>query len=127
MHVVLAVLVGSGCATAPSDSAESVPPFLELQVEIFRPACGSGGCHEIGAGSLLLDGSQADHGRLVDAPAVGMPGAVLVVPGDLGSSYLYDKLVDTEEIMGNPMPPAEALVPARVDRIRRWIEGGAPL
>jgi hypothetical protein len=56
-------------------------------------------------------------------------GGTLVVPGDAGVSYLYQK-VSTTPCAGQQMPRAEDIfipLPAcKQDLLKRWIESGAP-
>jgi hypothetical protein len=51
-----------------------------------------------------------------------------VEPGEPGKSYLYLKLMGTQESAGGSglrMPPTQPLEPAQLETIRQWIERGA--
>jgi hypothetical protein len=59
-------------------------------------------------------------------------GEVLVVPGDLATSFLITKLTSDSPGCGNRMPagcsstPSKCLTPDQLDTIQNWISGGAP-
>ena len=83
-------------------------------------------CHTSYAFGDLGIGTRGD---LVDAPSsIGMP---YVTPGDLTSSYLWYKLLDTQDEVGGDgdrMPLDVAPFDAdEMTLIETWIEDGAPL
>jgi hypothetical protein len=69
---------------------------------------------------------------LVGAAASEKCGGILVVPGDLARSYLYQKLTKDPPCDGKRMPHPGMLASrpplpaAQVDIIRAWIQAGAP-
>ncbi len=90
-----------------------------------RPACTS--CHAGAnpAGRLNLSGDV--YAALVNRPSSFKPGAILVIPGDPKSSYLYQKLVGAPGIAGLRMPRngPPYLTDGQMEVIERWIEEGA--
>jgi hypothetical protein len=77
------------------------------------------------AGRLNLSGDP--YSVLVNKPSSFKPGAILVVPGDPESSYLYQKLVGAAGIAGQRMPRngPPFLTDGQIEVIERWIEEGA--
>jgi len=134
--VVLACLVVAGCGgdgvlevVAPP---EPPPPqgstLSEIQAAVFTPRCALPGCHGAPAPVLGLDLTEGrSHGSLVGVPSAELPSFQRVEPGDPVDSYLYMKLLGDPRIAGDRMPllgpPLEA---SDLERIRTWIEAGAP-
>jgi hypothetical protein len=116
-----------GCAGGPGDSVPDT--FESIQADILMPSCGFSTCHGSATGGLLLDGSDGDYNRLINAPSSPPPqgtGMVYVQPGDSENSYLVLKVSGAEGIMGDPMPDGtEGLDEDLVERIRIWIDEGA--
>ncbi|MCB9546812.1 MAG: Ig-like domain-containing protein [Myxococcales bacterium] len=98
-------------------------PFEGLVADLLASRCG--GCHGGAAPTLglALDGPGA-YDALVQAPSQGRPGSVLVVPGDVGASYLLAKLGPTPPT-GSRMPLGGALAPADLARVTAWVATGA--
>ena len=59
-------------------------------------------------------------------PLCGGVGLDRVEPVDPEQSLLYDKLTKLAPICGDPMPPTGQLPQESIDRVRAWIERGAP-
>lgn len=112
-------MVAVGCAGEPAT-------FSQVQAEIFRPSCSFAACHggANGRGGLVLDGTAADHARLLQGTSAA--GRRWVVPGDPDASYLVAKLRGDAGIEGDVMPPAGKLDDATIERLVSWIEAGAP-
>jgi hypothetical protein len=57
----------------------------------------------------------------------GLPDMMRIKPGDPSNSYVYLKITMDQPAFGGRMPLNEApLTQQQIDRIRTWIEGGAP-
>lgn len=56
----------------------------------------------------------------------GLLGLARIEPGAPGRSYLVWKLSGDEHIVGDPMPPDDALDPAEVATLVAWVRSGAP-
>ena len=89
-----------------------------------------GGCHsEVEAqGGLVLVG-EGVYARLLE-PSAQVPDFALIEPGDAEASYLYQKLVGADGIIGNVMPynPLTGegrLSEAELGDILTWISNGA--
>jgi hypothetical protein len=123
--------------TGPTPSLE--PTFSSIQREIFdstdasgRAACTQ--CHTTAGGrSLVMVAglnlmSGAAYSNLVNVASSRKPGAVRVIPGDPGNSYLLHKLEGRSDIVGERMPRTSGpfLTPGQIEVIRRWISIGAP-
>jgi len=133
------VAVGTaGCDESLSDVAGPTPnldaTFGSIQGAIFetadstgRPACTD--CHNTRFASVNggLDLSHdAAYASLVGVPSGAKPGAVRVVPGDAGNSYLIHKLEGRSGIVGLRMPiSGPYLTTGQIAVIQRWIELGA--
>ena len=110
-------------AAAPEGSVSYSSDLEELVVK----RCGD--CHSIKepkAKLVLVKGEG--FGNMVEKVSVQVPEALLVVPGDLESSYLWHKLMGDTEI-GKGMPRtmfgSKRLPEKELDLFRRWIEDGA--
>jgi chitodextrinase len=93
---------------------------------VFTASCALSPCHA-GAqpsGALRLQEGAA-YADLVNKPSVGVPAFDRVEPGSRNSSYLYKKITDSSDIVGDPMPLTGSLPPETLDLIGRWIDEGA--
>jgi hypothetical protein len=101
---------------------------------VMSNRCALAGCHDAQAhaGSLdLTPTSNTFAAGVVAAPSQQAPGRLLVKPGSPADSYLFckvdpscpDRAEDTE-LMPRSQTPLDAL---ELDRLRAWIEDGAPL
>lgn len=112
----------SGCGDELFDPAPSIE---QIQAEIFTPSCATTGCHAGPNPAQMLDlrAPAADDLLNVESTEVSK---LLVEPGNLANSYLYDKVTGQMLASGtSPMPLSGPLPAAQIDLIRRWIEGGA--
>jgi hypothetical protein len=115
---------GPGVPDVPPGQAVSYSKHLE---PLVLERCLS--CHtaEKPEADLVLERGRG-HAELVGRSSVQVEGKRLVVPGDLESSYLWDKLIHRAE-KGEGMPRtlfgAKRLPPEELERFRRWIEDGA--
>jgi len=139
--LIVACLVGAGCDEALSDltgpTPNLLPTFSSIQREIFdatdssgRAACTQ--CHNaIGSRFNGIDlTSSVSYANLVGVASRFKAGAVRVIPGDPGNSYLLHKLVDRppQPIVGVRMPRngPPYLTEGQILVIERWIALGAP-
>lgn len=118
-----------GTDTGGTDTGPSEPALSHAQVvqPIWDRACAH--CHDSGGdGGLSLTADNA-YGELVDVPSnqADMP---LVTPGDPEASYLWHKLVGTQDAVGGGgslMPEGRDLTADELATVERWIrEGAAP-
>lgn len=87
---------------------------------IFSNSCI--GCHSSGSGQtggLILSGNAT--AALVNVESSFVPGYMLVTPGSLEQSYLFEKINCTDPQTGSPMPPSGQLSQADQALIRDWI------
>ncbi len=121
-----ALSLAAGCAAKDSGGAAAVATdWATVHDEVLTPSCGFSSCHGGGAGGLTLDGSEADHGRLVGAAAIGVADATLVVPGAPDQSYLWVKMSGEGDRAGDVMPPGGSLDADALAQVRGWIAEGA--
>ncbi len=121
MRVVsLLLLALSACDGGSADA----PVLADVQDQAFK-GCALSSCHGAGTGGLTLDGTAADHDRLVGAASTGDPSKTLVVAGDADASYLVAKLEGAAGIVGDTMPPGSTLSDENLQLVRDWIDGGA--
>ncbi len=93
---------------------------------IFNASCAIRGCHVAPSPQVGLDLSvSVSFASLVGVTSAGYAPAIRVVPGDPGSSVLYNKVAVTGAF-GGPMPPGGGLSAQQVGLIRSWILDGAP-
>lgn len=101
---------------------------------IWNAKCGTiGTCHinsVIPGGGLNLT-SGSSRGNLVNQLSRDFPPLVRVVPNNVDSSYLIDKIEGTQFIVGgggNQMPqsPGTPLGASQLNVIKAWINAGAP-
>jgi hypothetical protein len=107
---------GATMFSCPSDTAG-------VQSAILIPACGSAGCHGATGPALGLDLSSPElASRVSGVAAVGCGDRTLVVPGNPGQSYLFDKMVNLAPACGERMPlGTHPLDSEAVDCLMRWV------
>jgi len=138
---VLALLIigTSACDEKLSDiagpSPNLQPTFTSIQTEIFETTDASGRaactqCHtDVGrtpSGNLNLRHDVA-FANLVNVASRAKAGAVRVVPGDPGNSYILHKLEGRSDIVGERMPRTGGpyLTSGQISILTRWIATGA--
>jgi hypothetical protein len=111
------------CADAGADAIT----FARVQ-RIFDDNCIT--CHTYGAPLNLLAGQSWRNLVGQAAPSPDSCGGILVAPGDLAGSYLYQKLVSSTPCYGAQMPLgdffADPLPSCVVAMVGQWIQEGAP-
>lgn len=120
--------IDDACTCDPSPVS-----FTNDLVPLFKNTCGTS-CHVVslptgGSAGLNLSAAHA-HGELVLADATQCRGAdadrLRVVPGDIGASYLMDKLLGRRMCSGVRMPKGRAAyTSAQLAAVGRWICQGA--
>ena len=117
---VLVELDGSIAPVLPA-----VPHLTDEIQPIFDGSCALANCHVgDGAAGLSLETARA-YDELVGVMSSEVNGP-LVAAGDLGDSFLYEKLASDRPRVGDRMPLATALDPLDIEAVRQWIVGGAP-
>ena len=120
--------VDSGGADTGGDTGDApAPPATWAEVKpTLMNSCGFSSCHGSAAGGLFI-WNALEPTDLINEPATGLPGGVLVVPGDPDRSYLYLKMIGAEGIDGTVMPPGGMLDEESREINRSWIASGAPI
>jgi hypothetical protein len=121
---------GKVCVASACSCGTAVATLSGIQASIFTPACTGGGCHsQVGmrgpAEGLELASAAASHRDLVGKPSASCSGRTRVVPGDVASSYLMNKLTGVGMCSGSKMPKGPGLSAAQIDQVRSWICNGA--
>lgn len=119
---------------ADSGACATFPTFDELSASVFVPRCGAPACHDSlnpgEHGGIAFDLPTA-RARMVGGLSTFTTGGYLVIPGDVGHSFLWRKLTNDIAIDGSegtPMPQADPwleLAPSELEQVRCWIAGGA--
>lgn len=131
----LYVLALPGDMTGPTPTRVPTPvvdaTFAALFDDIFvGQGCNGPFCHGADAGQLSLTTKEEAYRALVGVPAAGAPCAgsemLLVDPGNPAGSLLWEKVSIRTPLCGDPMPIAGMLPEADIERLRAWIERGAP-
>ncbi|QXD16765.1 hypothetical protein GQ464_007455 [Rhodocaloribacter litoris] len=130
--VIVMAVFGIGCEHADPREEEPPPPddtvsFAAVQ-SIFTSNCAFSGCHAgtFPAQGLNLSAGQA-YANIVNVPSQEEPSLDRVEPGDPDRSYLFMKITGAPGIRGERMPLGRPPLSAeQIERIRRWIEAGAP-
>ncbi len=130
--LAVAALVAAGCGkdspAGPSGTTTTTTAsFAAIQRDILTPSCES--CHTDNgrspAGGLNLKVGAA-YPNLIGQASSAKAGAIRVVAGNPGGSYLVQKLEGALDIVGLRMPRVGApLSDAQVAIIRQWIQEGA--
>ncbi len=111
----------------PADEGDGGPGALdwsELFANVVHSGCSSTGCHDASAGGRLAMVEECEAYRQL--LQVGPCGKARLIPGD-ASSLLVTKLdAASAQHCGKPMPPAGPLASAQIQRIRQWVQAGAP-
>ncbi len=118
LSLLVASFAGAGCPQAP-------PTLAELTTEIFEPRCSATGCHGATDPARALNLQSEAFAGLVGVASAEDPETLRVAPGDPEASLLYQVLLGPVGAT-RQMPAGAALSPEDVERVRRWIEVGAP-
>ena len=120
----------SAPATATVSNSTGVTPFLfsELQSQVFSMSCALAGCHAGSSPQAGLDLSAGQsYANLVNVPSTEVGTLLRVKAGDAANSYLIRKLEGGPDIVGARMPfGGPPLSQDVINRIRAWIDAGAP-
>ena len=103
---------------------EEPATFTQIEEELIKLSCAFSSCHGMGAGGLELNGED-DYDRLVNQPSYAVPSQILIVPGDIESSYFFHKLVTGNNIDGDIMAPNQGVSDYQEALLRSWISEGA--
>jgi len=126
---LLFALLTTGCEHAdPLGANETAPTLSTIQATIFNTSCAVSGSHRGDNAPLGLDLSAGNaHSNLVNVNSEEVPNLLRVDPGNPDDSYLVMKIEGAPGIAGGRMPLGRPpLSDAQIQRIRAWIEDGAP-
>jgi hypothetical protein len=130
LWTVLAAACDGPEPLSPEPAAQSAPAphFAQVFQEVFSGfGCTNGYCHG-SSGMLAMRTAEETYAGLVGVQARGVDcaGIVRVVAGDPAQSLLWRKLSPDAPACGKKMPYGrDPLPPAKLELVRRWIEGGA--
>lgn len=112
-----------------SPTPEAIAPtFTDVQETVLSVSCAFSGCHAGPSSSADLNLSVEDvYGVLVNVPSSQIPTVLRVKPGDAANSYLVQKLMDVDGIVGDKMPPDGSIEEERLNTVVDWIDAGALL
>ena len=122
--------VGTSSAASATVSNVTGPTpftFTEIQSQIFTPTCAVSGCHTGGSPAGGMDLSAPAFARIVNVASTEVPALMRINPGNAADSYMIRKLEGAPGIIGQRMPfGGPFLDQATIDRIRAWVDSGAP-
>ncbi|PJA99409.1 MAG: hypothetical protein CO128_03710 [Ignavibacteriales bacterium CG_4_9_14_3_um_filter_30_11] len=96
--------------------------FSDIQSKVFNKSCALSGCHITGIQFPNLSGNAYN----VIVGKVSSNNLNYIEPGNSSQSYLYLKLIGSNNINGSRMPKnAPALPQPIIDSITVWINNGA--
>ncbi len=116
---------GGNVETTPPDSAS----LVGLHAYIFSRSCAQPACHD---GSFEPDFRtvQSTYSTLVYQPVVKNNAEQTfkyrVVPGDVENSWLHERVVTDDAVLGRMPLYDQPLTPSQRRALRKWISDGAP-
>lgn len=119
----------SATASTTVSNPAGVDPFTftEIQTQIFTPTCAVPGCHTGGEPAAGMDLRASAYADIVGVLSTEQPTRFRINPGDADGSYLIRKLEGGPAITGVRMPFGGPYLDQNViDRIRAWVDSGAP-
>jgi hypothetical protein len=110
-------------AASGSVTYECPATTAEIQEKLLAPTCGLAGCHAAMAPALSLDlMSPGLEQRISNAPSNGCGDKTIVVPGDPGRSYMFEKLEQASPVCGDRMPLQLAPLSAeQIACLKSWV------
>lgn len=131
---VACALILAGCSKSPenagSNSPQSVaksPSFAKDVQPIFNDNCVA--CHQTGSAQQALILEPGKSFAAIMGVKSKESASLLVDPGKANRSYLLLKLNGKQQEVGGTgaqMPLGDALTPAQISTVQRWIDAGAP-
>ncbi|MCX7056340.1 MAG: TIGR03118 family protein, partial [Proteobacteria bacterium] len=103
--------------------------LTQVQTEVFSAQCTV--CHD-GSSTTVLPGVQNltagnAYTNIVNVTSLEAPTLKRIKPNDVANSYMIQKLMGAPGISGVQMPKGGTPLPqATIDRIKTWINNGAP-
>lgn len=115
-------------ATVSNPTGPTAFTFTEIQTQIFSVSCAASGCHSGGSPQAGMNLSAGvSYSNIVNVASSEVPSLMRVAPGSASDSYLIRKLEGAPGIVGARMPfGGPFLDQPTIDRIRAWIDSGAP-
>lgn len=111
-----------------SNTTGPVPfTFTEIQTQIFNVSCAVSGCHSGASPAAGMNLVAPAYDRIVGVASSEVPSLQRINPGNAADSYIIRKLEGGPGIVGSRMPlGGPFLTQETIDRIRAWIDSGAP-
>lgn len=102
------------------------PIWTDIHSELILKNCVDGPCHNkaVAAGHLALTDLCEAREALLKGGDCGEK-RVRVVPGDVDTSFLIDKVSNDTPSCGDRMPTGGVLPEFQIEALRKWIENGA--
>lgn len=114
-------------ATVSNPTGPAAFTFTEIQTQIFNSSCALSGCHSGGTPAAGMNLDAPAYSRIVGVASSEVPSLQRINPGNAADSYMIRKLEGGPGIVGARMPLGGPFLPqATIDRIRAWIDSGAP-
>ncbi|MEM9730030.1 MAG: hypothetical protein AAF997_15730 [Myxococcota bacterium] len=107
------------------------PTLTDLQTNVFDQTCAFSACHDADApaANLELTSVTVSADNLIDVPSIQVPGRARVVPGEVESSYLINKIRGVDIAPGTGLMPlgGPPLCEVRMLAVEEWVAAGAPI
>jgi hypothetical protein len=128
---------GSGCPDGQVECDgvcidEIEPTLASIQAEVFSISCTASTCHDANLPEEMLDLSSlsASEESLINVASRQAPTKLRVAPSDSSASYLMNKLLGVDILLGTTQMPQldpDGLCDPKIDAIEQWIDDGAPV
>lgn len=112
----------------PVDPWEGYHPDFAAVGEVIQATCALGACHgnPTGDTTLSFSSSSAELIKETLQTYVSENGFPLITPGNPDESDLYLSLISEDENIRMPRTPLDPLDAETIEKVRSWIEAGAP-
>jgi len=132
----LALLLSCSREVAPNpwddlsndEDSTGLTGFADIRKNILEPKCANPACHD-GTFEPDFRTIEGSYNTLVYHPVTKNDEDLTyehrVVPGDIGASWMYNRITTTNDTLGQMPLYAPPLSEAEIDKVVAWINGGA--
>ena len=110
------------------EDSTALTGFADIHKNILEPKCANPACHD-GTFEPDFRTIEGSYNTLVYHPVTKNDEDLTyehrVVPGDIGASWMYNRITTTNDTLGQMPLYAPPLSQAEIDKVVAWINGGA--